>query len=288
MTTALKSRKWLHTFPPGASQDGWRWFDIRDAGPYKSTFNGPHDLPGGARCDLCGTWHRYVHYLRHKDVPGVVLKVGSDCATYLTGGLNCYLIEEEFIRSQERWERDEAARKRREAEEAARQQRAAEERLRQAAEIAACLQQEKEERQQREAAMAVARQRQSERAETAARECLAHLEELRASWCDEWLPCRTNPEHFKKKISFGLFEVDATLFQSQRRPGYYRFVLNAPEETIWAKRDYPHPAQAARALYDALYDYVETMHLTHPASLQGYMDRARVQPSGLCQRSVLN
>ncbi len=72
-----KSRRWI--LPNGLPQLGWWWEVIFDFGPYKSEYNGKHDLDGGDQCQICHTWHRYGHLLRHTQWPSPIL-VGSTCA----------------------------------------------------------------------------------------------------------------------------------------------------------------------------------------------------------------
>ena len=78
-----KSRRWC-SLPHGCPQTGFRWEVVFDFGPYKSTYNGPHDLPGGTQCDICHTWCRYGHFLVHPAWKAAELVVGRDCAILLS------------------------------------------------------------------------------------------------------------------------------------------------------------------------------------------------------------
>lgn len=78
-----KSRRWC-SLPHGCPQTGFRWEVVFDFGPYKSTYNGPHDLPGGTQCDICHTWCRYGHFLVHPAWKAAELVVGRDCAVLLS------------------------------------------------------------------------------------------------------------------------------------------------------------------------------------------------------------
>ena len=53
--------------PLGCPQMGWLWTATFDFGPFKSEFNGKHDLPGGKYCPLCSTKYRYGHLLVHSE-----------------------------------------------------------------------------------------------------------------------------------------------------------------------------------------------------------------------------
>jgi hypothetical protein len=290
MFAEFKVTKWTRTFPHGAPQDDWRWRDITDAGPFKSTFNGPHDLDGGLQCSLCGTWHRYVHHLVHERVPGICLLVGSDCAAWLTGGLNCYLIEEEFKRSERRRRREaeeEAQRRveemRREAERLEREAHRAQceaERVKRAAEAQAARVAEEQARrdaealrtQEVEAAEEARRQWWRDNSGDVSRRCLAQLEGLEPGWCgigcETWQRCE-NQNHFRRMIDFGLFTVNMTLYLSKWRPGHYRYILNVPGATIRAQHDYKTAQIAARGAFHGLQEF-----LANPVRLRSPFEQA--------------
>jgi hypothetical protein len=78
MLRLRKSRRWI--LPNGLPQLSWLFEVIFDFGQYKSEWNGKHDLDGGDQCQICHTWHRYGHLLRHSEWPTPIL-VGSTCAT---------------------------------------------------------------------------------------------------------------------------------------------------------------------------------------------------------------
>lgn len=75
-----KSRRWM--LPQGFPQLGHTWEAIIDFGPFKSEWNGKHDLPGGTKCFICHTWCRYGHVLLHSEWD-VEIIVGCDCAAML-------------------------------------------------------------------------------------------------------------------------------------------------------------------------------------------------------------
>ena len=77
-----KSRRWA--LLPGFPQLGHLWEAVFDFGPYKSTYNGKHDLDGGRQCDLCHTWCRFGHLLTHPDWPHGPVIVGRTCAILLS------------------------------------------------------------------------------------------------------------------------------------------------------------------------------------------------------------
>jgi hypothetical protein len=77
-----KSRRWA--LLPGFPQLGHVWEAVFDFGPYKSTYNGKHDLDGGRQCDLCHTWCRFGHLLTHPDWPHGPVIVGRTCAILLS------------------------------------------------------------------------------------------------------------------------------------------------------------------------------------------------------------
>lgn len=78
-----KSRRWC-SLPAGCPQVAWKWEVVFDFGPYKSTYNGPHDLPGGVQCDICHTWCRYGHLLVQPTWKLEQPLVGRECAILLS------------------------------------------------------------------------------------------------------------------------------------------------------------------------------------------------------------
>ena len=77
-----KSRRWCslpHGYRKQVSDGGRVRFRA-----YKSTYNGPHDLPGGTQCDICRTWCRYGHFLVHPAWKAAELVVGRDSAILLS------------------------------------------------------------------------------------------------------------------------------------------------------------------------------------------------------------
>ena len=77
-----KSRRW--NLPGGFPQLGWEWEAVFDFGPYKSQYNGKHDLPGGRQCAICHTWHRYGHLIVHPVWKERTPIVGPECAVLLS------------------------------------------------------------------------------------------------------------------------------------------------------------------------------------------------------------
>ena len=54
-----------------------------DFGPFKSEFNGKHDLPGSKFCPLCSTKYRYGHLLVHSEWKNPLL-IGPEYAEMLS------------------------------------------------------------------------------------------------------------------------------------------------------------------------------------------------------------
>lgn len=161
-----KSRRWI--LPTGFPQVGWWWEAAFDFGPFKSEFNGPHDLDGGRLCDLCHTWIRYGHLLLHPQWDQYVI-VGQTCSILLSdidpNWVEKKLAREFQIRLKKQRERERleaeriAARQRQLAWEAAEARRKAEteERVREEARRAAEVKKEREEREAHDVAAAMLR-----------------------------------------------------------------------------------------------------------------------------------
>ncbi len=156
----LKFKKLKSTYPFGVDPNLWVYRESNDKGSYKSSFNGPNDLDGGAQCDFCNTWHRYEHICVHPDLPGEEKKLGPDCAWALTG-TNCYQIER-AIQRYNRHVKYETAKQLRDATKAAEAKRLADELEQQRVQQeAARLEREEKQRQQDEKDKAARLQQQA-------------------------------------------------------------------------------------------------------------------------------
>jgi hypothetical protein len=245
----LKSPKWLSAISAGFPQESWKWEKILDAGPYKSDYNGPHDLPGGRQCDLCHTWHRYVHVIEHPDWP-VSYMVGSTCASLLAQ-VDADELERQFIKEQVAAERARSLalkeQKQRDAEEDQKWLAAYKAQVKREEEEQAC----RDELERKWSAWSLTKPAYQR-----------FIEALAETWSSDWLPCQ-NKHHFAKMFSAPPRLDASVVLVRPKGSDRYKFVIHCPAGTsLFSQRSYGSAREAGYAAYPTfrriMLDFLET------------------------------
>jgi hypothetical protein len=260
---------------------GHYWEAVMDRGPFKSEYNGKHDLDGGQQCDICHTWHRYAHILSHQDWDTFTI-VGGKCSAMLSD-VDPKWAEKKLANAIIKAERERLERVIKEERE-----------KQEAREIAASMIRgfsSRVEVPQRIEQYQTAHTPPRKLATSTVRDCgiireiTKALDDWRSDWQKGWIPTRANPNHFKKEVACKYFQCNCVLFLNN---GRYKFVLHMPKSSeIFSDRGYATAADAAAAAYNNMRSHIMSLALAGDSYFVLNRERTRsgYEPDTLSRQS---